>query len=141
MLVVELLVVAAIVAAVVLVARGRSSALAPAPPDADGIGIDREGPLAADDVDKVRFGLAFRGFRALPGQLHFAVQRTPLARRHLRQGVEAPRRLVSALIAIRMLTAKYMHLRVVEPRDGVQQRTPKVNLRHFLRSLCNRPRP
>ena len=63
MLLVELLVVAVIVVAVVLVARGRGGALAPAPPDADGIGIDREGPLAAADVDKVRFGLAFRGYR------------------------------------------------------------------------------
>lgn len=63
MLVLELLVAAAIVGTAVLVARGRGSVLATAPPDSHGVGIGATGPLDPRDVDDLRFGLAFRGYR------------------------------------------------------------------------------
>src|SRR5437764_13927526 len=58
----------------------------------------------------VQSGLAWRGFRALPSELRFAVQRTPFAGLHPRQGVEPADRLVPEQVAIRVFSTDDVHL-------------------------------
>ena len=77
--------------------------------------------------------LACRGFLALPAQLHFAVQRTPLTRLHLRQRVKAAFRLVSAHITIRVFAGDDTDFSVLKIRNGIQQRAPQINLGDLLR--------
>lgn len=59
----ELLVLAGIVVAVALVSAGRTDGMSDVPPDARDLGLPDDGPLAVQDLERVRFPLAFRGYQ------------------------------------------------------------------------------
>ena len=61
--VVEVIVVAVVLFAVAAVAVGRGGTLAEFAPDRPPLGLPDDRPLTADDVDGLRFPLAFRGYR------------------------------------------------------------------------------
>jgi DivIVA domain-containing protein len=48
---------------IAMVAAGRGAPMAPAYDDRPDVLVPRDGPLGADDLRKVRFSLAFRGYR------------------------------------------------------------------------------
>src|SRR6185503_294429 len=85
--------------------------------------------------------LAGGRLRSLPAQLHLAAQRTPFpaAIGHDGQGLETATRLEAVWVAIRMLAIDDVDPRVVERRNSVKQRTPKVDRLRFLASACDRP--
>lgn len=58
----EILAVAAVVFGIAAFVVGRSEGMVPAPPDAGDDNLP-PGRLAAEMVDRARFGLAFRGYR------------------------------------------------------------------------------
>jgi len=58
-----LLAVLAVLAGVVLVAAGRASGLPAAEPDRSPTGVLPPADVAAGDVERLRFSLAFRGYR------------------------------------------------------------------------------
>ena len=58
----EILLVAAVVFAVVAWALGAVDGLRPVPPDSGEVGLP-QGRLTASAIDRTRFGLAFRGYR------------------------------------------------------------------------------
>lgn len=59
----ELLALAAVVVAVVLVSAGRTDAMSDEPPDAPDLGLPEDGPLGVHDLERLRFPLALRGYR------------------------------------------------------------------------------
>jgi DivIVA domain-containing protein len=61
-LVLEVLLAAAVVFAIVAFAAGRVEGMAPAPPDSSPRPLP-EGQLHSDQLPDLRFGLAFRGYR------------------------------------------------------------------------------
>ncbi|MCL6538485.1 MAG: DivIVA domain-containing protein [Acidothermus sp.] len=63
MLIVEVIVVLAVVFAVAAAAAGFGGSLTHFPPDRPGRGLPDDRPVRADDIDTVRFSLAFRGYR------------------------------------------------------------------------------
>jgi DivIVA domain-containing protein len=58
-----LLVLLAVLGVITLVAAGRGDTLPDASPDRSPHGALPEGPIAREDVDRLRFSLGFRGYR------------------------------------------------------------------------------
>lgn len=58
-----LLVVLAVIGGIAVVATGRGGGLHASEPDRSPTGVLREGQLTRSDVDRLRFTLAFRGYR------------------------------------------------------------------------------
>jgi DivIVA domain-containing protein len=48
---------------IAVVAAGKGAPMAQAPPDRPGLGLPADGPLRGADLRRVRFSLAFRGYR------------------------------------------------------------------------------
>lgn len=63
MFVLEVLVAVAVLAAVAMVAAGRFDGLADEVPDDPDIGVPADRPLRSEDVPRLRFRLAIRGYR------------------------------------------------------------------------------
>jgi DivIVA domain-containing protein len=56
-------VVVAVIAAVAVVATGRGGAMSEAYDDRRDVRVQADGPLTAEDLERVRFTTAFRGYR------------------------------------------------------------------------------
>jgi DivIVA domain-containing protein len=57
------LVLLAVLGGIALVAAGRGGAMAPVPPDRAPTGVLDDAPIDGTDVGRLRFSLAFRGYR------------------------------------------------------------------------------